>query len=333
MPDVITIHRHIMEEQKEHPTASGDLSMLLNTMALACKIISRHVNKAGLLDVLGGTGKVNVQGEHVMKLDELANRTVKECFMHSGVVAGMASEEDADFVELPADSPKGRYVVVFDPLDGSSNIDVNVTIGTIFAIYQKVSPGLDPERKDFLQTGMNIIAAGYAVYGSSTTLVYTTGQRVHGFTLDPEYGEFLLSHPDIRMPDRCSYYSVNEANSSRWNEGTRKFLEHIKSRSEERYAKTSSRYLGTLVADFHRNLLQGGVFLYPADDKNPDGKLRLVYECIPLSFVAHAAGGAGSNGKQSILDIEPSHIHERSPLCLGPKHEVDLYGKYLREHA
>ena len=332
MGDVLIIHRHIMEEQRTNSSASGELSMLFSIMALSCKIISRNANKAGLLNVLGKADKVNVQGEEVMKLDDFANRTIKECFSHSGAVAGLASEEEADIIALSDELPRGHYVVVYDPLDGSTNIDANISIGTIFAIYQKVSEGRDAQEEDFLQCGLEIVAAGYAIYGSSTMLVYTTGQRVHGFTLDPEYGEFLLSHPDIKMPDQCNVYSINEANSHRWTEGTRQFIEHIKTSGDERYANTSARYVGTLVADFHRNLLYGGVFLYPADTRNPSGKLRLVYECIPLAFIARAAGGAATDGTGPIVEIKPAHIHERSSFCIGTRQEVALYEESIRTH-
>ncbi len=317
-----------MTEQRGHPDASGDLTMLLTTMALACKIISRNVNKAGLLNVLGMTGQVNVQGEHVAKLDEFANRVIKESFQYSGLIAGMASEEEADIIELPRSIEKGRYILLFDPLDGSSNIDANVTIGTIFAIYRKVSPGADPEREDFLQPGRMLVAAGYSVYGSSTMMVYSTGDGVHGFTLDPEYGEFLLSHHDIRIPDACRCYSVNEKNSANWPSGTQAFLDHIKSGKEARYRKTTSRYIGSLVADFHRNLLYGGVFLYPEDSKNKDGKLRLLYEAIPLAFIAEAAGGYGSTGTKRILDVHPDGIHQRVPFAVGNRRDVELYEKF-----
>ena len=331
--DVITIHRHIMDQQRGHPEASGDLTQLLTTMALATKIISRNVNKAGLLNVLGMTGKMNVQGERVTKLDEFANSVVKNSFQYSGLVAGMASEEEADIIELPRSVPRGRYILLFDPLDGSSNIDANVTIGTIFAIYRKVTPGAEPETEDFLQPGRMLVAAGYAVYGSSTMLVYTTGDGVHGFTLDPEYGEFLLSHKNIRIPEHCRCYSVNEKNAARWPEGARKFVNYIKTGNDTRYRSTTSRYIGSLVADFHRNLLYGGIFLYPEDSKNTRGKLRLLYECIPLSFIAEAAGGGASDGVDRILDLHPDSIHQRCPLVIGNKTEVDLYEKFRREEA
>ena len=332
MVDVITIHRHIVSQERGHPEASGDLSGLLSTMALATKIIARNVNKAGLLNVLGRTGKVNVQGERVAKLDEFANSIIKDSFAYSGVIAGMASEEEADIIELPREVQRGRYILLFDPLDGSSNIDANITIGSIFAIYRKVSPGSEPEEEDFLQPGRMLVAAGYAVYGSSTMLVYTTGpdDGVHGFTLDPEYGEFLLSHPKITIPQECRCYSVNEKNTSNWTPGTAAFVEHIKSGKQARYAKTTARYIGSMVADFHRNLLYGGVFLYPDDKKNPNGKLRLLYECIPMAFIAEAAGGSGSTGFERILDIHPDSIHQRIPFCVGNSEDVELYERYRR---
>ncbi|MFT7623292.1 MAG: fructose-1,6-bisphosphatase I [Myxococcota bacterium] len=325
MADVVTIHRHIMQRQRLNPEATGELSMLLSTMALATKLISRHVNKAGLLDILGKTGGTNIQGEQVARLDELSNQIIKDSFLYTGLLAGLASEEEDDVVPMPPEVPRGRYVLLFDPLDGSSNIDANVSTGTIFSIYKKVSPGTDPHREDFLQPGRKLVASGYAAYGSSTMLVYTTGERVDGFTLDPEVGEFLLSHPDIRIPDKCSVFSANEAWRNKWPEPARIFADFIRSSTEERYVNTTNRYVGSLVSDFHRNLVYGGVFLYPEYTDFPKGKLRLMYEAIPLAFIAEAAGGRASTGTQRIIDMQPLEIHQRVPFVVGNAQEVKMY--------
>ncbi|MFT5432647.1 MAG: fructose-1,6-bisphosphatase I [Myxococcota bacterium] len=331
MQGVTTIHRHIVEEQRDHPEASGDLSRLLNTVALATKIISRHVNKAGLLNVLGKTGDINVQGEKVAKLDDFSNEVVKDSFRYSGVVAGLASEEEDTWVDLGAEGADAKYVVLFDPLDGSSNIDANVSIGTIFSIYRRRSEGGSLTDADFLQPGRELVAAGYAVYGSSTMLVYTTGHKVHGFTLDPEYGEFLLSHEDIRIPDACAVYSANERNAPFWQPGVSEFVNELKTSDDPRYREVTARYIGSLVADFHRNLLYGGVFVYPEDSRSPAGKLRLMYEAIPLAFVAEAAGGAASTGFERITTMQPTAIHQRVPLCVGNTREVARYEALRKE--
>lgn len=309
---VVTIERHIIESERAHPEARGAFSNILTDMALAAKIISREVNMAGLMDILGGTGTRNVQGEAVQKLDEFAQDVIYRAMDHTGYLCCMVSEECEDFIPIPEKFPAGEYVLAFDPLDGSSNIDVNVSIGTIFAIYKKVS---DEERgclADCLQSGRKQLAAGYMVYGSSTMLVYTTGNGVHGFTLDPSIGEFILSHPDIRIPDPpARYYSVNEAYAPRWRPGMRRFVDQLK---EEGF---SSRYIGSLVADFHRTLLTGGIFMYPSDARSPSGKLRLLYEAFPLAMVAEQAGGRASDGARDILDIPAEDLHQRVPLFLG----------------
>ncbi|MBT9557863.1 MAG: class 1 fructose-bisphosphatase [Myxococcales bacterium] len=332
MSELVTIHRHLIEAQAAHPEASGELSSLLGSIALAAKIISRNVNKAGLLNVLGGTGDVNVQGERVMKLDDLANETLKACLRYNGLVAGIATEEDDDIVVLPSGPASGKYVVFYDPLDGSSNIDANIPIGTIWGIYQRTTPAHDGPvtAADFMQPGSALVASGYAIYGSSTMFVYAAGGVVSGFTLDPEYGEFILSHPNIETPDQCKCYSMNERNSEDWGPGPTALLAAVKSTSP-RYQGSTARYVGSLVADVHRNLLYGGIFVYPEDRKSKGGKLRLLYEAIPLAYVVEAAGGTASTGRERILDMVPTHIHQRVPLCIGNSAEVELYERHSTE--
>jgi fructose-1,6-bisphosphatase I len=322
----ITVIEHLLLHQKESPMATGRFTRLLNELILAAKIISREVNKAGLVDVLGFTGTINVQGEEVLKLDEFANRVLIHRLERAGVLCTMASEENADLIEIPPAFPVGDYVLIFDPLDGSSNIDSNVSIGTIFSIYRRESPeGKPVTLGDVLQKGANQVAAGYFVYGSSTIMVYTTGRGVHGFTLDPSVGEFLLSHPDIRIPENGKIYSVNESYWHYWDEPTQKVVSYFKSPNNKRGQPYSLRYIGSLVADFHRNLLSGGIFMYPADfrdPKKPGGKLRLMCEAAPLAMVVEEAGGMATDGKMRILDIEPQQLHQRVPLFIGSKNDV-----------
>jgi len=323
---VITVSRHIMEQERMHPEATGEFSALLGDILLAGKIIQREVSKAGLLDAIGKTGQVNIQGEEVMKLDEFANRTLYQALDHTGLLCVMASEEDESILPIPKEYPCGKYVLNFDPLDGSSNIDANVSIGTIFSIHKRLDPGSDGPGtdKDCMQPGHRQVCAGYLVYGSSTMLVYTTGKGVHGFTYDPSVGEFLMSHENIRMPKRGSIYSVNEGNFSLWDAGTRAYIEHLRSEGPPGHPY-KSRYIGSLVADFHRTLLYGGIFLYPADRKSPNGKLRLLYECAPLAFICEEAGGMAIDGKRPIMDIEPSKLHQRSALIIGSEDNVKEY--------
>ena len=332
-----TITQHILEQQKiSSPEATGAFTTLLNELVVAAKVISREVNKAGLADILGATGKVNVQGEQVQKLDDFANHAVIERMQHIGQLCCMASEEDADLIDIPSEYEKGDYIIVFDPLDGSSNIDVNVSIGTIFGIYKKKSneTRIDYLLNDVLQPGREQVAAGYFIYGSSTMMVYTTGNGsgVHGFTLIPSVGEFLLSHKNIKIPEKGKIYSVNEGNYPYWDDRTWKLVDYFKTRDTETKRPYSSRYVGSLVADFHRNLLKGGVFMYPADNKDPKkstGKLRLMVEANPLAFVVEEAGGYASNGHGPILDIEPSELHQRVPLYIGSKQDVKLAEAYI----
>ena len=311
-----------MEQERLHPEATGELSNLLYDLCLAAKIISRNVRRAGLTDILGGTSTVNVSGDLQQKLDMFANETVRNSVQHTGRICIMASEEDDHAVPVPADRPAGKYVLLYDPLDGSTNIDVNVSIGTIFSIHKRITPKSGPaQERDCLQPGRKQVAAGYILYGSSTMLVYTTGQGVHGFTLDPTIGEFLLSHPHIRTPEVGKYYSVNESNWNRWSPAAQRVAAAFKNGDGAVQAK-NARYIGSLVADFHRNLMSGGIFLYPADTRSPQGKLRLLYEAAPLAFLIDQAGGLATDGKQSILDINPEALHQRTPLVIGSKADV-----------
>jgi len=321
---VVTIERYIIEQERQFPEATGELSNLLYDICLAAKIISRYVRRAGLSDILGDEGTVNVQGELQQKLDVFANETVRNSVQHTGRTCVLASEEDEEPVPVPPGRPVGKYVLLYDPLDGSSNIDVNVSIGTIFSIHRRVTPEGGPGTLvDCLQSGRTQIAAGYILYGSSTMLVYTTGRGVHGFTLEPSIGEFLLSHPNIRIPEIGKYYSVNESNWNRWSEGMQAAVAAFKNGAQDVAAK-NARYIGSLVADFHRNLLSGGIFLYPADEKSPKGKLRLLYEAAPLALLVEQAGGAATDGAQPILDISPTTLHQRTPLIIGSKRDVEL---------
>ena len=317
-----TLERHILEEQRTHPDATGEFTRLFQQLALAGKIIGSRVNQAGLAGVLGVTGEVNVQGERVQKLDVFANQALIHSLEAGGQVCLMASEEVDDPIPIPTDFPRGKYVLMFDPLDGSSNIDVNVSIGTIFSVHRRLTSGDAPDLSDCLQPGYKQVAAGYIIYGSSTMFVYTTGKRVHGFTLDPSVGEFFLSHPNIQIPERGAMYSVNEGNESKWDQKVRDWVDWLKTPDKKINHPYSGRYVGTLVADFHRTLLKGGIFAYPADNKNPSGKLRLLYEASPMAFIAAAAGGDASTGTQRILDVVPSELHQRVPLYIGSKLDV-----------
>src|SRR5262245_43886356 len=322
---LMTVQQHILEEQRRfHPQASGEFSWLLSGITLAAKIISAQVRRAGLVDVLGATGQQNVQGETVQKLDVLANQALLHCLGNRGSVGIMASEENEEPIVVPRDREKGKYVVVFDPLDGSSNIDVNVSIGTIFSILQREPDptGSRDPLSDVLQPGRRQLACGYIVYGSATMMVYTSGNGVFGFTLDPSVGAFVISHPNITMPSRGSIYSVNEANADSFPDGYRRFLAHL--RSGKTGKQYSSRYIGSLVADFHRTLLKGGIFLYPPTKQHPGGKLRLMYEANPIAFLAAQAGGLATDGVRPILDIAPTDLHQRTPLVVGSKEEVNL---------
>jgi fructose-1,6-bisphosphatase I len=328
---VVTIERFIIEQERQFPEATGELSNLLYDVCLAAKIISRNVRRAGLADILGEMGTTNVQGELQQKLDVFANETIRNSLQHTGRTCVLASEEDEEPVPVPEGLPVGKYVLLYDPLDGSSNIDVNVPIGTIFSIHRRVTPEGGPGTlQDCLQSGRTQISAGYILYGSSTMLVYSTGKGVHGFTLEPSIGEFLLSHPSIRTPEVGRYYSVNESNWDRWPEGVHRAVAAFKN-GEHGLQPRNARYVGSLVADFHRNLLSGGIFLYPADKKSPSGKLRLLYEAAPLAMLAEQAGGAATDGRNAILDIAPTSLHQRVPLIIGSKQDVALATRLIQE--
>lgn len=330
MEKVITIERHILAQEKMHPGATGVLTSILYDIALAGKLIARETIRAGLADILGLTGTFNVQGEQVAKLDEWANMAIVRLNQYTGRLAAMASEEEAGIIPLPAGLSTGRYVMVFDPLDGSSNIDYSVSIGTIFSILRRKSPvGTPVTEEDCLQCGRDIVAAGYILYGPSTMLVYSAGHGVHGFTLDHTVGEFLLTHPNISIPQKPRFYSVNQGYERYWSDEIRAYTDHLQTQN------LSLRYIGSLVADFHRNLLGGGIFYYPRDSRDPEkpeGKLRLLYEASPLAFLAEQAGGTASDGSGPILDIQPRELHQRTPLFIGNKDLVALAESFLRSN-
>ena len=330
----ITLYRHIIEQERKFPHATGQLSDLLADIALACKLISLEVNRAGLIDILGFTGDENVHGEVVKKLDVFAHETLIKSMQVSGHLCAVASEESVDFIPIEeafmGKRPLSKYVCHFDPLDGSSNIDANISIGTIFSIYRRVSKSGPGTLEDCLQKGSKQVAAGYVIYGSSTVLVYTTGEGVHGFTLDPTVGEFLLYNENIKIPKRAKTYSVNEGNYRKWDENLRKYVDELKVIDPSKGRPYSSRYVGSLVADFHRNLLYGGIFMYPADKKNVNGKLRLMYEANPLAFIVEQAGGRATNGKEKILCIKPENLHQRTPLYIGSEDDVKEVEEHLK---
>ena len=322
-----TLTRFIIEEERRHPEATGEFTGLLTDLTYAAKIISRDVNKAGLAEVMGITGRTNVHGEQVQKLDEFANALVIRTTDHTGHLSGLASEEMEGIYPIPDKHPRGNYILVFDPVDGSSNIDVNVSIGTIFSIYRKKS-AVGVSLDDFLRPGREQVCGGYIIYGSSTMLVYTTGSGAHGFTLDPTLGEFLLSHENIEIPEQGRYYSANEGNYPKWDESIRHYVDHLKEDDKTTGRPYSARYIGSLVADFHRNLLKGGIFLYPGDSQAPKGKLRLLYEAAPLAFIIEQAGGAASDGSQPIMDLQADELHQRTPLFIGSKKDVETLEEF-----
>lgn len=329
----ITISRLIMDDQMLHPGATGELTGLLNDLVVAGKIISAEVNMAGLADILGQSGRTNIQGENVQKLDVFANQTIKRRMEQCGHICVMTSEEEDDIIPV-LDGYEGNYTIAFDPLDGSTNIDVNVSVGTIFSIHRRIGGSGQGTTADLLQKGSRQVAAGYIIYGSSTVIFYTTGSGVYGFTLDPSVGEFFLSHPNVMIPEHALYYSVNEAYANQWFDSTRRYIDYLK-QADSGNGPYSLRYIGSLVSDFHRNLLKGGVFLYPRDkksDEKTEGKLRLLYEAAPLAMVVEQAGGrAITDDGRRILDIEPTTLHQRVPLIIGSKREVDLAEKFLRD--
>lgn len=329
---ITTIDRFILDEQATYPDATGALTSLLYDMALAAKIIASRTTQAALADILGSAGHENVQGEEVQKLDQFAQRTIFKLNDHTGRLAVMASEEEQDIIPIPPRFKLGKYVLLYDPLDGSSNIDFNVSVGTIFAIYQRKTDDGPGTLEDVLQKGRDLVAAGYILYGTSTMLVYSTGNGVHGFTLDPSIGEFLLSHPNIRIPEKPKYYSANQGYQPYWTPGVQAYTEWLQRDTPEKKG-LSLRYIGSLVSDFHRNLLTGGVFYYPADTKDPKkpgGKLRLLYEAAPLGFLAEQAGGYASDGAQAILDLQPTELHQRVPLFIGNRSLVEKAEEFIR---
>ena len=330
-----TIERHILEEQSFHPQATGALTNLLYDIALAGKVIASKTTRAGLAEILGRTDDTNIQGETVMKLDRFADLTITRITDHTGRLAGLASEEKDTFMPIPDKYETGKYLLLFDPLDGSANVDYNMPIGTIFAIHRRTAEDGLVTLGEFLQPGRNLVAAGYIAYGTSTMFVYTTGHGVHGFTLDPAVGEFLLSHPNIKIPEPAKYFSVNLGYQTYWSRGVQRYTEYLQGR-EGGVKGLSLRYVGTLVSDFHRNLLAGGVFYYPADTKDaqtPRGKLRLMYEAAPLAFLAEQAGGTASDGLRRIMDIVPDTLHDRTPLFIGSRGLVEKADEFIRRHG
>ncbi|WP_300868001.1 class 1 fructose-bisphosphatase [uncultured Alistipes sp.] len=331
MNKVTTLNQFIIEQQAEHPEATGGLSRLLHHIGIAAKKVNREVNKAGLVDILGQAGTENVQGEQQQKLDLYANETFLDELRASGECCGVASEENEDIILFDQGlCLNGRYIVCMDPLDGSSNIDVNVSVGTIFSIYKRLSPvGGPADLSDFLQKGTELVIAGYVLYGSSTMLVYSAGDGVNGFTLDPSIGEFCLSHTDIKIPANGKIYSINEGHYEKFPVGVKKYIKYCQEKDPRQGRPYTSRYIGSLVADFHRNMLKGGIYIYPETDVHPHGKLRLQYECNPMAFLAEQAGGTATDGKRRILEIEPQEIHERTPLYTGSKNMMTKVSEFL----
>ena len=328
---VQTLDEFTIQQLRDIPNATGELSHLLRNIGLAAKRVNTEVNKAGLVDILGDAGTVNVQGEEVKKLDVFANEQFMGVLSHGIACAGIASEELDDFVPFDdVKSVKSKYVCVFDPLDGSSNIDVNVSIGTIFGVYKRKTPlGTVVTKEDFLQPGNQQVAAGYIVYGSSTMLVYATRRGVQGFTLDPSIGEWTMSHPDIKCPENGKIYSVNHGNFFQYEEPVKKYIDACQNKTKTNGGHYTQRYIGSMVSDVHRNLIKDGIFMYPGTTDKPKGKLRLLYECNPFAFIMSVAGGKATNGKIRILDIEPTELHQRTPLFIGSKKMVEELETYL----
>lgn len=336
MNKLTTLGEFIVERQADFPFAKGELSRLLSAIRLAAKVVNREVNKAGLVDdILGSAGQENVQGETQQKLDVYANVQMINALKAQHEVCGIGSEENEDFIAFDkGESMWGKYIVMMDPLDGSSNIDVNVSIGTIFSIYRrKTKPGTVAQLEDFLQPGLDLVAAGYIIYGSSTMLVFSTGHGVNGFTLDTSIGVFCLSHPNMRIPQDGKIYSINEGNYKQFPEGVKRYIKYCQEEDEATQRPYTSRYIGSLVADFHRNMIKGGIYMYPATGSNPNGKLRLMYENIPLAFIVEQAGGKASDGKNRILEITPEGLHQRTPLFIGSKNMVEKAEAFMAEHS
>ena len=327
-----TLGEFIIENQSSFKYTSGELSRLINSIRLAAKVVNYEVNKAGLVDVLGAAGDTNVQGEDQQKLDVYANDKFIQTLVNRNIVCGIASEEEDDFISINSTDKnnQNKYVVLMDPLDGSSNIDVNVSVGTIFSIYRRVTPvGTPVQIEDFLQKGSEQVAAGYIIYGTSTMLVYTTGDGVNGFTLNPAIGTFYLSHPQMRFPEQGSIYSVNEGNYIHFPQGIKNYIKYCQMEEDNR--PYTSRYIGSLVSDFHRNMIKGGIYLYPPSTKNPQGKLRLLYECNPMAFIAEQAAGKASDGTSRIMDIFPTELHQRVPFVCGSMSMVDKVESFMRD--
>tara|TARA_R110000787_G_scaffold15134_8_gene46862 strand:+ start:3507 stop:4514 length:1008 start_codon:yes stop_codon:yes gene_type:complete len=328
-----TLGEFIINKQSEFKYSSGELSRLINSIRLAGKIVNHEVNKAGLVDILGTAGEENIQGEDQQKLDVYANEVFIKNLVNREIVCGIASEEEDDFIAIQGNNKKNdnKYVVLMDPLDGSSNIDVNVSVGTIFSIYRRITPvGTPVTIDDFLQPGKNQVAAGYIVYGTSTMIVYSTGHGVNGFTLNPAIGTYYLSHPNMKFPDKGNIYSVNEGNYVHFPEGVKKYIKYCQ--EEEGDRPYTSRYIGSLVSDFHRNMIKGGIYFYPSTSKNPKGKLRLLYECNPMAFLAERAGGKASDGFNRILDIKPTELHQRVPFFCGNKDMVETLESFMENN-
>lgn len=326
-----TLGEFIIENQKDFQYSSGELTRLLSSIKLASKIVNQKVNQAGLVDIIGKYGTDNVQGEEQQKLDVFANEVFIRTLSQREVVCGIASEENEDFIQIEncLNSEKSKYVVLIDPLDGSSNIDVNVSVGTIFSIYRRISPDGSPvQLEDFLQPGSAQVAAGYVVYGSSTMLIYTTGHGVQGFTLNPTIGTFYLSHPNVKIPEDGHIYSVNEGNYSLFPQGVKNYIKYCQKQEEDR--PYTSRYIGSLCADFHRNMIKGGIYMYPSGTKSPNGKLRLLYECNPIAFLTEQAGGKASDGSRRIMDISPEELHQRVPFFCGSKNMVEKAEEFMK---
>ncbi|HXP48525.1 MAG TPA: class 1 fructose-bisphosphatase [Bacteroidia bacterium] len=334
MGKVKTLGEFIVEKQADFQYSKGELTRLLSDIGIAAKIVHREVNKAGIADILGETGEVNVQGENVKKLDVYANNQFIAALSVGGECCAIASEENEEIIIVDNNvSASAKYVVALDPLDGSSNIDVNVSIGTIFSIYRRTSLSGPGTLEDFLQPGTEQVAAGYILYGSSTMLVYTTGKGVNGFTLDPSIGEFCLSHPNMQTPKKGKIYSINEGNYVHFPEGVKKFIKYCQEEDAETGRPYSSRYIGSAVADFHRNLIKGGVFLYPTTSASPKGKLRLIYECNPMAFIIEQAGGKASTGSKRIMEVVPTALHQRTPLFIGSKDVVEKIEDLIAKHS
>ena len=330
MRERTTLVQHLRQQERKIPGVTGEFGTLMNEILVAAKIVSLEVNRAGIAeDILGLTGDVNVQGEEVQKLDEYANEIFLKLIGQSGTVCAITSEELEDPVIIPPKENPGKYIFMMDPLDGSTNIDVNVSIGTIFSIQCKKSTGKEVTGEDLLQKGEDQVAAGYVIYGSSTMFIYSSGPGVHGFTLDPSIGEFFLSHPDIKIPEQGSTYSINEGNSETWFDKQKKLISYLKEVDKSSGRPYKLRYIGTLVADFHRTLLKGGIFMYPGDRENENGKLRFAFEGAPLAFIVEQAGGRASDGTQRVLDVKPSHIHQRIPIFIGSRKDVETAEKFL----